>query len=146
MGNPLKSDAARDLGLLAARVPLGTALVLRGVQHFVYTGLGRFVLDCLGFLPFSGITPLARAGLYMVPFLEVAAGVMLIVGCYTRIAAAVAAWILLTVSIAVTGIFVTHDQLSPDIVYLGITLLILVMGPGSASLDAKMKGWRRRRR
>ncbi|WP_080795274.1 DoxX family protein [Corynebacterium pacaense] len=141
-------DARRgtlDFGVLIIRVVIGAYLVARGV--FTFFGLGGS--DGLNGLEtdFAGYQ-LPEVLAILIPSIELAAGVFLILGLMTPVAAAVA-----TVATSFTALheITIHegpwgDLSEPVILAVLLTLVVIGLqftGPGRISLDAG-RGWARR--
>lgn len=136
-----------DLGLLIARLLLGVWLILESVGTFFQlgdsTGLSGLESD-FGAYPMAGILSIA------VPTMQLAAGVFLVVGLITPLAAAVAT--------VVTGFVALHELASsgagfdifswPDSVWLsiilfGLSIALQFTGPGFYAIDGGRR-WARR--
>jgi uncharacterized membrane protein YphA (DoxX/SURF4 family) len=137
---------AASVGLLALRVPLGVYFILAGVAKFSKIGLDAFVTSNLSTATahMFGNEGLARAYLTALPFAEIALGAMLVLGLLTRVAGLLCTLLLVSFTIAATGI--KHQQLPfhPNVVYIGATLAVLLCGPGRLSLDHLLFGRRRK--
>lgn len=123
-----------SIGLLALRVPIGLYFVFAGVAKF-RGGVGGFVESQLATATKYMPENFARMYLNTLPYAEIALGVMLIIGLLTRFAGLVITALLVSFTIAATGL--KHPQLPfhPNAVYLGIGLAILFCGPGRLSVD-----------
>jgi len=143
MLRPYRTIASRLTGLK------GTALlVLRAVVGwlFILHALYKFHLGLTAFQNFMlkpAHLPLTGLLSWFVPTLELVAGVLLIIGLLTRVAA-----VLLATEMIFTGFVIKLSDfhtgvLGPkgsggaelDILYLAALLLILMAGPGQAALD-----------
>lgn len=72
---------------------------------------------------------------YAWPWLELACGLLLIVGLFARVTAAVAAWLLSSIAIA---LIFSGDEFLPRhylMVFVPLALLLWLVGPGRYSLD-----------
>ena len=134
--------------ILANRLALGWYVFNAGfekVQREVSSGIGTFLRGGL-FQDRSTILPevLAVPFGYLWPWLEVVAGLLLVIGLFGRTAAAVNAWLLLSISIAMIstagGDFFPRHYL---MVFVPLAMLLALTGPGRYSIDATI---RRRRR
>lgn len=136
-----------DFGLLIARLVLGVWLILESLGTFFQlgnsAGLAGLESDFAGY-PLAGVLSIA------VPTMQLAAGVFLVVGLITPVAAAVA-----TVA---TGFMALHELASsgagfnvfswPESVWLsvvlfGLSIALQFTGPGYYGIDAG-RGWARR--
>jgi uncharacterized membrane protein YphA (DoxX/SURF4 family) len=146
MTNPLKSNAAVSLGLLLARLPLGAFFLIAGYQKVFKFGVDKFVSMATSnarHMPFEVSPSLMSMYLHAVPFLELAVGAWLVVGCLTRVGAFVGALMLVSFTIGYTGISSDQAPFQPNLIYLGMTLCLLLTGPGTLSLDRFLFGRRR---
>ncbi|QIK63554.1 DoxX family protein [Leucobacter viscericola] len=112
-------------GIAIVRVVLGVIMLAHGIQKFaVYTVAGfEGVLGELG-VPFAGLLA------YAVPIVEVGAGVLLILGLFTRVAG------VLTVGVGLAALFTMHiaNGLFVDDGGYELVLLIAAAGAGVALL------------
>lgn len=137
-----------DAPLLLIRLALGLLFIDHGLQKYHAPGgvaSFEYFLKSLKNVPATGLTS------QVVPALEVAGGVVLIAGLLTRVIALV-----LGLEMVYTGFYVKLHDLHTgvvsqrgagaelDIAYLLVLLVVLVLGPGRASLDALL-GLERRR-
>lgn len=139
-----RSSGPASVGLLLGRIPLGLFFVMAGILKFYY-GLDEFIKsslpDAMKFLP----EHLARGFLNALPFVEITIGVLLIVGLLTRIAAGIMALLLLSFTIGKTHLNgVGGGPFHYNIVYLGLALAIMLVGPGWFSIDGILFRPRRR--
>ncbi len=137
IGNPLKTEAAKSFGLLLLRIPLGATFLLYGYEKLFRLGVGNFVHDSAQWIP-TYIPPyVGQTYLYALPFAEIAIGALLIAGLFARFSAFVAALMLVSFTIAVSGLFTGGDYLhvNPNVAYLGMALLLITAGAGTISLD-----------
>jgi len=141
MTNPLKSSAARQLGLLFPRITMGPIFLLAGISK-ISNGVEGFVGKYTGALPGFLPRPIGQTYLYAVPFLEILVGACLIFGFITRWAGFVGTVMLVTFTVAVTHLFVNDNYLQPhpNVVYIAVTLLAMLLGPGAISVDQKVFG------
>ena len=136
MKNPLSSPAAQSLSLLLARVPLGLYFGVSGYQKIIApSGVGGFVnanLDtAMKYMP----EHVARGYLTALPFAELLVAALLLFGLFQRIGALMGAAVLVSFVVA-SG--VRWNQGSPfnqSIILLGLTLVLLTVGPGKLSAD-----------
>ncbi|HZL37886.1 MAG TPA: DoxX family protein [Tepidisphaeraceae bacterium] len=143
MRNPLKTDNSISLGLLLARLPMGLFFLLAGYAKYSH-GVGSFVSKYGGAMP--GWAPPEAGNFYMhaIPYLEVIVGILLIVGFLTRLCGLVGALMVLSYMIAVTGVRDASLPFHPNSIYLGLLLMVFLVGPGRISLDHLLMGRRRR--
>lgn len=125
--------------LLLNRVSLGWYVMNAGwekVQRELAGGAGTFLAGDL-FQRRSSILPefLAVPFGYAWPWLELTTGLLLIIGLFARTTAAVMAWLLLSIAIALAfsgGEFFPRHYL---MVFVPLALLLCVLGPGRYSVD-----------
>lgn len=143
MKNPLRSERSSDLGLLAARLPMGAFFLIAGCTKIFSIGVDNFV----SFASHSGHIPSAvpeawvHTYLHTVPFLELAVGLMLVLGLFGRLGGLVGALLVISFTIGYTRLHGTSpsDQalpFHPNFIYLGLLLMVFLLGPGRMSLDA----------
>ncbi|MDG4664738.1 DoxX family protein [Mycobacterium sp. 236(2023)] len=140
----------QDLGLLLLRVAVGVLLIGHGLQKVfgLWGGPGldgfRDQLTDVGFRNADILTYVAAGG-------QIAAGVLLVIGLFTPIAAAGALGYLVTATLAEAmtahndarlGSFLTDGHEYQLILLFAVAAIILV-GPGRYGLDAG-RGWARR--
>ena len=136
MRNLLASPASTSLGLLLARVPLGAFFVVAGFGKFTTPGgVPGFVSGSAAAVPRVVPEALGRIYLNAVPYAEVLVGAMLVLGVMARVAGALAAAMLVSFIVAVTGIRDPNLPFHPNVIFLGIALLVLLAGPGSISME-----------
>jgi putative oxidoreductase len=128
-----------DWPLLALRCMIGWLMILHALYKFTI-GLGVFqkvLLDPTG-LPLTGELR------WFVPWMEIVFGTLLILGLFTRVAAAVLGVemvftaFLVKLSVLHTGVIGAHGSGGAEIDLLALATLLLVVftGPGKISLDA----------
>jgi uncharacterized membrane protein YphA (DoxX/SURF4 family) len=128
-----------DLVVLLNRVALGLYFLLAGA-HKISGGVGNFYHK--GFLPLKPTwlpTWFAAPYGHLVPFAEVTAGTLLILGLMGRLGAALACLLLTSFTIALAGahlFFTGPGPFHTNVVFLTLALLLAVTGPGSLSADA----------
>ena len=122
-------------GLLVLRVIVGVLIALHGLQKLTGpgpAGFGRMTLDSLG-------VPAPVVMGYVVTFVELVGGVLLILGLLTRLAALVLAIDLIVAIILVktkVGLIASSAAGAElDLAYVAAFVALLLMGPGKASLD-----------
>lgn len=132
------SRAAVDLALLFARVPLGAFFLIAGLGK-VQGGVGNFVRSASGMVPTYLPTAIGRGYLYAVPWAEIVVGVCLILGLFTRFTGLIVSLMLISFTIAATGLRAAGGgPFHTNVVFLGIALCIMLLGPGRMSVDAFM--------
>ena len=145
MKNPLKTETSAGLGLLAARVPMGMFFLIAGYGKFTGSGgVSGFVSQSRSGIP-GWISPqLGHYYLGAVPYLEVIVGAFLVLGLLTRLVGLIGALMITSFIIGATGIRGNGLPFSPNLIYLGLLLLVFLVGPGKLSVDALLFGGRRR--
>ncbi|MEJ7819187.1 MAG: DoxX family protein [Rubrobacteraceae bacterium] len=124
-------------GLLAARVILGIIMTAHGFQKLTQMGAGAFGEQVLGGL---GVPAPVLMG-YVVTFVELLGGVLLIVGLLSRLSA-----LLLTINLIVAlflvklgvGLIASPESgagAELDLALIAGFLVVLFAGPGALSLD-----------
>jgi len=131
-----------SLGLLLARLPLGAYFLLAGYGKVFKGSLADFVNKSMSLMPHFMPESLGRAYLYALPFAEMLAGAMLILGLFTRVGALLASLLLISIVIA-TKITGGVGPFHHGLVMLGTSVLLLLAGGGAFSLDAT---WFKRRK
>jgi uncharacterized membrane protein YphA (DoxX/SURF4 family) len=127
MKNPLRSERSFDLGLLAARLPMGAFFLIAGCTKIFSIGVDNFV----NFASHSGHVPHAvppewvHTYLHTVPFLELAVGLMLVLGLFARLGGFVGALMVISFTVGYTRLHGTSpsDQalpFHPNFIYLGL--------------------------
>jgi uncharacterized membrane protein YphA (DoxX/SURF4 family) len=137
MKNPLKSETSVNLGLLLARVPMGIVFVVAGVMK-LQGGVEQFVRSQIGNVPHWAPRAWGEGYLHALPFVEIAVGAMLILGLFGRLAGFVGALVVLSIIIGSTGVFATGYLFHANVIYMGLLLAVLLIGPGRLSLDGLM--------
>ena len=145
MRNPLASPGSTSLGLLLARVPLGAFFVLAGFAKFTAPGgAAAFASQAAGAVPSWVPDQVGRYYLHAVPYAEVVVGASLVLGVAGRLGGLVASLMLASFMIAVTGVRSGGGPFQPNVIFLGVAVLVLLAGPGSLSMDRVMWGKPRR--
>ena len=139
MKNPLKSENSNHLGLLLARLPIGAFMLVAGIFK-VNGGVHQFVLSNIANVPASVPHDWGRQYLHAVPYLEIVIGAMLVLGLLTRLAALIAALMVITYTIGATGLRPPNMPFTPNLIYIGILLLVFLVGPGRFSADGAFSG------
>ncbi|MCB9810583.1 MAG: DoxX family protein [Candidatus Nomurabacteria bacterium] len=123
-----------DYALLVARIATGVFFTVHGYSKFFgEAGLAGFA----GMLANHGF-PIVDIFAFLVAFAELFGGIALILGVMTRfwslwlaIIAFVAWWTIKSFNIGAAG--------DLDVLALGLTIALLIAGPGAVSLSAKLK-------
>jgi uncharacterized membrane protein YphA (DoxX/SURF4 family) len=141
MANPFKSPVSNHLGLLLVRVPLGLLFCIRGYQKLATIGLAGFVSAHVKQVPRYVPAWFPSVYLHTLPFAEMALGALVIVGLLTR----VSGFLLSLLLISFLMIFGGYDTagtwpFSPNFFFLGIALLLLLVGSGGLAVDARLFG------
>ena len=142
MRNPLRTESSINLGLLLARLPMGAFFLLAGV-HKVSAGVQNFVSSQLGNVPSQIPRNWAEGYLHALPYTEIVVGSLLILGLFGRLAGFAGAFVVTTIIIGATGIYANGLPFHPNLIYLGLLLMILLVGPGRIGLDGMLFGRRR---
>jgi putative oxidoreductase len=124
----------RDLGLLLARVPFGLFFLLAGVGK-IRGGIGNFVAHASGQVPSWLPANMGHAYLHALPFVEITTGLLAIIGLFTRAIGAIQALMLISFMIA-AGIKPPAGPFHFNFVFVGIALMLALVGPGRLSIDA----------
>lgn len=146
MKNPLKSDVSASLGMLLARLPVGAFFLIAGYGK-LRGGIENFA-KAVG--PSATPPPWVPPGsvdtyLHVLPFLEVAVGALLLLGLLTRVGALIASLMVLSFIVGYTHLHGVspNDQalpFHPNLIYLGVLLALVFVGPGRFSLDGVLFG------
>ena len=124
-----------DAGLFVARVPLGLFFFRAGWMK-LEMGLTKFVGMTSGTIPPWLGEGLGKAYLHALPFAELTVGLLVTLGLMTRVAATVMALMLLSFTIAVTGVFPKDGKpFDPNLIFMGLAIGLALAGPGRWSLD-----------
>jgi len=108
----------------------GTFKIRGGVQNFVHSQLGN--------IPAWSPHDWGREYLQAVPYLEIVVGAMLVFGFLGRLAGLVGALMMITFTIGVTGWQPKGTPFTPNFIYLGVFLMIFLVGPGRFSVDGAL--------
>lgn len=128
-----------DVGLLIVRLVIGALFVAHGAQKLFGWFGGYGIAGTGGFMESLGFRP-GRAFAFLTGVVEVAAGVMLMIGLGTPIAAAAVIGVMLNAVLTAkreAGLFGGWEL---DLVYAAVAVAIAFVGPGAYSLDAQL-GW-----
>ena len=130
-----ESMLAVDLALFLLRVPLGIVFLVAGWNKFS-GGIGNFVSMAGGAVPPWMPPALGRADLYCVAPAEVLVGICLVLGLLTRPIGLLASLMLISFTIAATGITEPNKPFHTNLFYLAVAIAIMVIGAGRLSIDA----------
>jgi uncharacterized membrane protein YphA (DoxX/SURF4 family) len=133
----MKAPFFPNLGLLLIRVPFGVYFAIAGVNK-VRGGVGGFVGGSSGMIPPFLPESIGRAYLYAVPWAELLLGVMLVLGVFTRTAAFLAALMVFSFTVAVTGIGDGGKPFNANLIFIALLLAVTMLGPGGISVDARV--------
>ncbi len=145
MTHPLKTPQALSAAVLMARVPLGVFFLMAGYLKLAKTGADTFVQEHIKAAERFMSPGMGSAFLHTLPYVEMIVGVALIVGIFTRVAAAISSLMLLSFIIAVTGIAFDASgskgstPISPNVIYFGLSLLLMTTGGGEMTVDHTFK-------
>ena len=150
MKNPLACEGCTGVGLLLARVPLGTVLALAGYQKFTQGGVGEFVQRHMSTAEQFMSPQMAGIYLHAVPYAEVVLGALLVAGLLTRVSGLLAAAMLFSFGLAMggaSGFFTYPPERAPELfrapfTYGVLALVAFFAGPGRISLDGLLFGRR----
>ena len=123
--------------ILLNRVALGMYFVLAGIDKIQEGGGSKFVHSDFykstipDWLPGWFATPYG----YGLPYVEVVAGAMLVLGLFGRIGASTCALMLLSFLIAL-GVRHEPFPFHPNMIFLLLAILLSIAGPGGISFDA----------
>jgi len=140
MQNPLTTEQAKDTALLLARVPIGVYFLLAGYAK-IAGGVSVFVEKATPTIPHFLSPTFGKMYLQSLPFVEMIVGVAMVVGFYTRVSATFMALMLISFTIAVTGVgFKAGEppQIDKNLIFLGLALLLMNMGGGKIAIDHSM--------
>ena len=151
MNNPLRSETSVGLGLLAARLPLGVVFVLSGVAKFRLPaegggpgGVALYVQKLKSQLPHYVPPDAGEQFLAVVPYAQVALGVLLIAGLLTRFsglgAALLSAAFGLVLGFVDRGAADAFGFLTEPTKFLAFALVTFFAGPGMFSVDRLLFG------
>jgi uncharacterized membrane protein YphA (DoxX/SURF4 family) len=124
-----------DLGLLFVRVPFGLFFAIAGLNK-IKGGVSAFASGAMGTIPSYMPTALGKAYLYAVPWAELVVGAMLVIGLFTRFNAFIAALMVTSFTVAVTGIWDGGKPFNANLIFIGVCLGLALIGPGRFSADA----------
>jgi putative oxidoreductase len=136
--NPLKSLFMEDLALLLTRVPLGAYVAVAGYAKIFDVGVRKFADKSMGMWPTWLPEELGRYYLTALPFVELIAGVMLVIGLLGRVAAGLIFLMLVSIIIAVAEFkdsAATSRPFHTNYILVGAALLLTCIGSGGFSVD-----------
>jgi putative oxidoreductase len=133
----MSSNTRANIGLFLARIPLGAYFLLAGL-HKITGGVSGFVSFASKNVPQWMPPALGKAYLYALPFVELIAGAMVILGLFTRFNALIQALILTSILIAMGIYDKAGGPFHPNLVFLGLALMLAVVGGGDWSVDRMM--------
>ena len=129
--------------LLLNRVSMGLYFLIAGVNKLRPTDeagltekLSAFAAYVVTSAPSWLPEALARAYGYALPFAEILAGALVVIGLAGRWAAAVMSLILVSITAGHTGLTDEGKPFHANVVFLTLVILLAVVGPGRISLDA----------
>ena len=129
------SEWAFNLAMLVLRVGFGVLIVAHGYEKLVH-----FDIMSTKFLPFLGLSP--KVSLILSIFAEFFCGLFLIIGLFTRL---VAIPLIINMLVALSKVH-NWDVFShtppggqPATLYLLAFIIVLLCGPGRASVDGMIK-------
>ena len=135
MRNPLASETSTNLGILVARLALGAVLLAAGHAHFSGSGgVKAFAQSNFSNLPRWMPADAAAGYSQCLPFLEMAAGGMLILGLTTRVGGLLAA-VTTAVVMSAHGVHMPPYGEEHLPVYLSVAILLMCLGGGKLTLD-----------
>ena len=126
-----------EYGALFLRMPLGAYFILAGLMKLKSVHVFIETVKAYGMLPENASILVG----VLVPYLEVAAGILLLLGLWTTLAAFVAS-ILLASYIYAVGFLVGEGKelFNKDLILLAAAISLLFTGPGRGSIDGFRKG------
>ncbi len=135
---PADRDVARNSALLIVRAMLGLIMAAHGLQKLLGMGLGG-VAGMLGTL---GV-PAPELFAAVVMLVELAGGIALMLGLFTRVAAALVALNMLVATLLLhlpRGFFVADGGVEFSLMLLAAAVAVGLAGPGVFSLDHLLWG------
>jgi len=146
----LKKDSIASVGLalLVLRLAIGAFFLVLGwskVSGEIHSGMGTFANTASGAIPSWMPHGLGRAYLYCLPWAEVLVGACLIAGFMTRGVGLIATLMLISFSIAVTGMGETNKPFGTNLLLAAIAMAIMLLGAGHLSVDAIMPGGKKKK-
>jgi putative oxidoreductase len=145
MATSKSTDGLTSLMVLLARLALGAWFLVHG--YGVLDGVGSAGFVDLHLAHARELLPegLARSYLIGLPYTEIAAGALLVIGLLTRVAALLGAILLCAGLLGATGMGWRFElgaaaPFSPELVMLALALLLVALGSGSCGLDRRFGG------
>ena len=142
-----RPSVAASIGLLLLRVPLGVLFILAGIHKLTAPGGAAAFADAqIKNVPSYVPEHWGRMYLGSLPYIEIAVGTLLVLGLLTRVVGLVAALLITSFTIGVTGVGGgnTGGPFHPNLIYIGIALAVMLCGPGIFSVDGMLFRPRRR--
>ena len=146
----LKKDSIASVGLalLVLRLAIGIFFIALGwgkVSGEIHTGFGTFANQASGAIPGWMPHGLGRAYLYCVPWAELLVGCCLVAGFMTRGIGLIATLMLVSFTIAVTGLSDSPKPFHENVVLIAIAMALMLLGAGHLSVDAIMPGAKKKK-
>jgi uncharacterized membrane protein YphA (DoxX/SURF4 family) len=146
----LKKDSIASVGLalLVLRLAIGICFLVLGwgkVSGEIHSGFGTFANQASASIPSWMPHGLGRAYLYCVPWAEVLVGACLIAGFMTRGIGLIATLMLVSFSIAVTGLSNPPMPLHSNVLLIAIAIALMLLGAGHLSVDSIMLGGKKKK-
>lgn len=117
------------------RLTLGSYFVIAGLMKLRNVEVFIQAVKDFGILPFHVATLYGT----LLPYIEVAVGVLLIIGMWMTLSSLIASLLLLSFTLAI-GVFPNSNELfNKDIILLGGALSLLFSGAGALSIDGFRK-------
>ena len=123
-----------NIGLFLARLPLGALFLCAGYMKIAKMGVGNFATSASKNIPAWLPHEMGNAYLHALPFAEFLVGLFVLVGFFTRSSALIMSLILISILMAM-GVRDERTVFSTNFIYLGLSLLLMLMGGGAVSVD-----------
>jgi uncharacterized membrane protein YphA (DoxX/SURF4 family) len=120
--------------MLLARLPVGAFLLVAGYTKWK-SGVDAFATEHITHVPLSVPRDWGLHYLQAVPYAEIAAGAMIMLGFLTRLAGFVSAAMVISYMIGEHLLQQEGLPFHPNFIYVGILLAIFLVGPGKISID-----------
>lgn len=124
-----------SLGLLLNRVSLGMYFAVAGYGKLFEMGSEAWLEHFFSVQPAWLPDWFTKTYGHALPYVEIVAGAILVLGLLGRVASAIMALLLISFIIAVTDIFPKGFPFQPNIILLTLALLLTMLGPGGWSID-----------
>ncbi len=142
MSKMLQGQSGQNAILFFNRIALGLYLGFAGIEK-LKGGIGDFYTESfLALKPDWLIEPIARPYGYAIPFLEMILGLFLIIGLFGRLTAALAAFMIMTFTVALINQFGIAAQagdgggpFSANYLIIGQALMLASLGAGRLGVD-----------